>query len=81
MFWELLLFFLFEVNLLNKCYDPFKNFIKFWSSERNTENEMSHLYFNKENDYSVENTNENEDLHSTILYSFQFEPKQKKNRW
>ena len=42
---------------------------------------MSHLYFNKENDYSVENTNENEDLHSTILYSFQFEPKQKKNRW
>ena len=39
---------------------------------------MSYLYFNKENDYSVENTNENEDLHSTILYSFQFEPKQKK---
>ena len=40
--------------------------IKFWFSERNTENMMSHLYFNEESDYSEENTCENEVFHSTI---------------
>ena len=34
--------------------------IKFWSSEKNTENTMSHLYFNEESDYSEENTCEKE---------------------
>ena len=32
-------------------YDRFSG-IKFWSSERNTENTMSHLYFNEESDYT-----------------------------
>ena len=36
-------------------YDGFSG-IKFWSSERNTENTMSHLYSNKESDYSEGNT-------------------------
>ena len=40
--------------------------IKFWSSERNTENTMSHLYFNEENDYLDENTCENEVFCSTL---------------
>ena len=31
------------VNLLNKCYDHFSSFIKFWSNEKNTEN-MWDLY-------------------------------------
>ena len=35
-------------------YDRFSG-IKFWSSERNTENAMSHLYFNAESDYFKEN--------------------------
>ena len=43
---------------------------------------MSDLCFNEENDYSEENTSDNEDFRSTILQSFQFEPKQKKkNVW
>ena len=46
-------------------YDRFSG-VKFWSSDRNTENKMSHLYFNEDNDYSEENTCENEIFHSTI---------------
>ena len=42
--------------------------IKFWSSERNTENMMSHLHFNEESEYSVENTCKNEVFRSTILH-------------
>ena len=38
---------------------------------------MSDLCFNEESD-SEENTSDNEDFHSTILQSFQFEPEQKK---
>ena len=41
--------------------------MKFWSSERNTENTMSDLYLNEESHYSQENTSSNEDFHSTIL--------------
>ena len=41
-------------------YDQFWSLIKFWSCERNTENMMSHLYFNEESDYSEENTCDNE---------------------
>ena len=40
----------------------FQVFIKFWSSERNTENAMSHLYLNEERDYPEENTCENKNL-------------------
>ena len=40
--------------------------IKFWSSDRNTENTMSLLYFNEDSDYSEENTCENEVFCSTI---------------
>ena len=54
------------------------NFLKFWSSERNTENTMSHLYFNKESDYSVENTSDNEGFGPSILQPFQFTPEQEK---
>ena len=54
------------------------NFSKFWSSERNTENTMSHLYFNKESDYSVENTSDNEGFRPSILQPFQFTPEQEK---
>ena len=36
---------------------------------------MSDLYFSEESGYSEENTDENEDLHSTILQPFQFEKK------
>ena len=40
---------------------------------------MSYLYFNKESDYSEENTTDiKEDFRSTILQLFQFEPEQKK---
>ena len=39
---------------------------------------MLDLYFNEESDYSEENTSENENLRSTILQPFQFEPEQKK---
>ena len=46
-------------------YDRFSG-IKFWFSDRNTENTMSHLYFKEDSDYSEENTFENEVFHSTI---------------
>ena len=39
---------------------------------------MSDLYFDEANDYSEQNTCNNEDLRSTILQPFQFEPEQKK---
>ena len=55
-----------------------KNFyIKFWSSERNTENTTSDLYFNEENDYSEENTYDNEIFRFSILQPFQFEAERK----
>ena len=38
---------------------------------------MSHLYFNEENDYSDENTCDNEVFRSSILQPVQFEPEQK----
>ena len=38
---------------------------------------MPYLYFNKESDYSVENTGGNEVFCSTILQPFQFEPEKK----
>ena len=38
---------------------------------------MSRLYFNEENDYSEENTFDNEVFCSTILQLFQLEPEQK----
>ena len=41
----------FLVNLLNVTID-----FQVWYSERNTENALSDLYFNEENDYSEENT-------------------------
>ena len=48
------------VNLLNKCYDRFSSFTKFWSSsERNTENDIKFI-FNEESDCSEENTNDDE---------------------
>ena len=50
-----------------------------WSSERDTENTMSNLYFDEEWDYSEENTSDNEDLRFTILQPFQFEPEQRKS--
>ena len=68
----------YDVNLLNKCFDHFSNLIKFWFSERNTENAMSDIYFNGEIDYSEENTSDNEDFRSTIFQRLQFEPEQKK---
>ena len=46
-------------------YDRFSG-IKFWSSERNTENMISHLYFNEESDYFKKNTCENEVFCFTI---------------
>ena len=46
-------------------YDRFSG-IKFWSSERNTENAMSYLYSNEKSDYFKENTYENEVFCSTI---------------
>ena len=46
----------------------FQVFIKFWSSERNTENTMSNLHFDEESDCSEENTCENEVFRSTILH-------------
>ena len=60
------------------CYDRFSSFIKFWSSERNTENTTSDLYFNEESDYSEENKSNNENFWFSILQPFQFEPEQKK---
>ena len=49
-------------------YDRFSSSIEFWSSEKNTENTMSHLYFNEESDYSEENTCNNEIFCTTILH-------------
>ena len=46
-------------------YDRFSG-IKSSSSERNTENTMSHLYSNEESDYFKQNACENEVFHSTI---------------
>ena len=46
-------------------YDRFSG-IKFWSSDRNTENTMSLLYFNEDTDYSEENKCENEVFRSNI---------------
>ena len=46
-------------------YDRFSG-IQYWSSERKTENAMSYIYFNKDSDYSEENTCENEVFHTTI---------------
>ena len=57
MFWELL-------EAVLNVWSFFRNY-KFWSSE-NTENTMSHLYFNEESDYFKENTCENEVFRSTI---------------
>ena len=45
-------------------YDRFSG-IKFRSSDRNTENTMSHLYFNEDSDYSDENACENKVCRST----------------
>ena len=42
--------------------------IIFQVSLKNSENMMPHLYFNKESDYSEENTWNNEVFHSTILH-------------
>ena len=39
---------------------------------------MSDLYVNEENDYSEQNTSENQDFRSAILQPFLFEPEQKK---
>ena len=36
-------------------YDRFSGFIKFWSSERNTEDTTPYLYFNEESDYACDN--------------------------
>ena len=44
--------------------------MKFWYSERDTENTMSYLCVNRESDYSEENTGDKEDLRSTILKPF-----------
>ena len=46
-------------------YDRFSG-IKFWSSERNTENAMSDLDSNEKSGYFKENTHENEVFCSTI---------------
>ena len=46
-------------------YDRFSG-IKFWSSDKNTENTMSHSNFNEDSDYSEENTCENMVFCSTI---------------
>ena len=51
----------------------FQVFIKFWCSERNTEN-MSNLYFNEEGDYSEENTYDNE-----VFRSFSLQRRKKLN--
>ena len=62
----------FDGEILETCYvwmyDHFSGFIKFWPSERNTENTMSHLYFNEESDYSEENTCDSEVFRSNIFY-------------
>ena len=59
MFWELL-------EAVIKCMIVFQVAIKFWSSDRNTENTMPHLYFSEDSDYSEENKCENEVFRSMI---------------
>ena len=49
----------------------FSSFINIWSSEKNTE-------ITEESDYSDKNTSDKEDIRSTTLQPFQFEPEQKK---
>ena len=51
---------------MNMFWELLEATIKFWSSERNTENEMSNLHFNEESFYFDENTSENEVFRSTI---------------
>ena len=46
----------------------FQGFIKFWSSGKNTENTMPHIYCNEKSDYSEENRCENEVFRSTVLH-------------
>ena len=46
----------------------FQAFLNFWSSEKNTENMKSHLYFNEESDYCEENTSGNEVFRSNIFH-------------
>ena len=46
------------------------------SCEGNTENTMSHLYFNEGSDYSEGNTCGSKVFRSTTLQPFQFEPEQ-----
>ena len=54
---------------IREC-DCFSSFIEFCSSERNTENTMSDLYFNEESNYSEEKLSDSEDFRSTILQPF-----------
>ena len=72
MFWELL-----ETYI----YDRFSNFIKFWSSERNTKTTLSDLYFTEESDYSEENASENTSglslHHSSTIYSLSLNKKKR----
>ena len=46
----------------------FQVFTKFWCSDRNIENTMSHLYLNEESDYSEENTCENKVFRCSIFH-------------
>ena len=64
--------------LLYKWHDYFPSLVKFWPSERNTENTVSDLYFNEENGYSEENTSGNEGFCSITLQPFLFDAEQKK---
>ena len=68
-----------QVNLLNNVMIVFQVSLNFNSVKEILKKAMSYLYFNEESDYSEENTSENEDLCSTILQSFQFVSRQKKN--
>ena len=60
------------------CHDRLLSFIELLSSERDTENIISDLYFDEESDCSEENTSDNKDFRSTILQPLQFEPKHEK---
>ena len=51
----------------------FSSFINIWSSEKNTE-------ITEESDYSDKNTSDKEDIRSTTLQPFQFEPEQKETK-
>ena len=59
---------LYILFLVDKSVIAFQVFIKFWSSERNTENTMSQLCLNEESDHSVENTCKNEIFRFTFLH-------------